>query len=172
MYAFVFKANPYHDERGRFSTESKAKSVSPWGSSSSSSNVVESKGADGSEWVEFRDKEGRGSLMMSRSDGGAFQVRESEVSVEQRGKGIGKSLYKAAMAYARRRKVDLTSDLALSESANGVWESLKREGYPVQRQPFVKLENGKYRSYRQEDFGGVRVDIPTGVAPWRFKGSK
>lgn len=160
MYAKILKANPNHDSLGRFSSEENA---------INSHEVEESTGTDGSEWVTIKDKSGRGSLMMSRTGGGDFQVRESLVHEDHRGKGVGSSLYKAAFKFADGKSADVTSDLAVSESANRVWESLQKSGYSVHKQPDVRMDHGKLRSFSAQDFAGVRLDLPSGIPPWRYK---
>lgn len=162
MFARILKANSNHDELGRFSSKENAVAYS----------VSESSGADGSQWVTIADSNGRGSIQLSSKEAGVYQVRESLVELAHRGRGVGKALYKKAMDYAEKHNADLTSDEALSESANRVWESLARDGYRVSRQPDVRLSNGKLRSFEDQEFAGVKVSMPTGIPPWRFHGKK
>lgn len=158
----ILKANPYHAADGKFS------------SATGKVNVTESAGTGMSfTTLAVQNDKGAvvGELQMSEKDGAnTYQIRESRVDEDARGAGHGKALYRAAFAQASKKNMSLTSDLAVSDSADRVWQSLQKEGYPVTRNPGAKFENGKWYAHKSLDIAGIDLTIPSGEPMWTFSG--
>mgnify|MGYP003671887582 CR=1 FL=1 len=74
----------------------------------------------------------------------------------KRGKGEGKGLYLSAINEAKKRKLStLVSDESVTPDAATVWESLKRDGFPV-----VKNKDARFIRDNNGGFWGVDNDLP------------
>lgn len=66
-----------------------------------------------------------------------LEVAGARVVPEQRGKGLGTDLYKAAVDYAEKRGKTLVSAPIVSEDAARVYDSLAKQGYKIEKNPNV-----------------------------------
>lgn len=62
----------------------------------------------------------------------------SQLTPDNRGKGIGKNLYKAAIAEAEKRKLKFVSDESVSDDALRVYKALEKEGYVFEYNKNIK----------------------------------
>lgn len=76
-----------------------------------------------------------GAELHVRANGPDFKVISVEAPTAMRGQGVGKALYRAMFTEAQRQGKGAISDLTVEEPAARVWESLKREGFPIEKNP-------------------------------------
>lgn len=86
----------------------------------------------------------RGNVLLFRVGAAELsaQVGASDLEVigvdspeNMRGQGVGKALYRALFQEAQKMGRGVISDVTVEEPAARVWESLKREGYPIVKHP-------------------------------------
>lgn len=85
-------------------------------------------------------------------DGQAVRIKSSHVNEANRGQGNGVDLYKTLIDDAHAKGLHVISDNTVSESAQHVYEALKRRGYDVRQNP-------NYGT-RQSTGGGSLYSIP------------
>lgn len=89
-----------------------------------------------------------GSISVNRRDDlGGYQIENS--SVEDKGKGIGKQMYKALIEISDK---PIISDSSLTPEAKGVWDSLVKEGLAV-----FNEKTNKYFSVQQNTALGLKT---------------
>lgn len=71
-------------------------------------------------------------------EGNKARVINSKVGLDQRGKGIGKALYKAAIEDSLKKGLQFESDSIVSNNALNVYKALEKEGYKFKFNPKVK----------------------------------
>lgn len=79
-----------------------------------------------------------GAELSAQVAGSDLRVIMVEAPVQMRGQGVGKALYRALFQEAQRMGKGVVSDATVEEPAARVWESLKREGYPIVKHPKAK----------------------------------
>jgi len=95
--------------------------------------------------------------IMGGIEGGDFVIGGASIKdPSKRGKGEGKGLYLAAIDEAKKRNLKkLVSDESVTPDAARVWESLKKDGFPV-----VKHKDARFIDDKQGGFWGVDGDLP------------
>jgi len=86
-----------------------------------------------------------GAELHARLTGSDFKVISVDSPEAVRGQGVGKAMYRALFEEAERQGKGVISDLTVEEPAARVWESLKREGFPIQKHPqaeMIELDDG------------------------------
>jgi hypothetical protein len=89
-------------------------------------------------------------------EGNKARVINSVVGLNDRGKGIGKSLYKEAIEDAHKKGLKFESDSIVSDDALRVYKSLEKEGYKFKYNPNVektlmKHEGNNYHGLKSTD---------------------
>ncbi|HLX55350.1 MAG TPA: GNAT family N-acetyltransferase, partial [Aquella sp.] len=84
-----------------------------------------------------------GSVMPTNSlgmmkQGNNARVINAKVGLEDRGKGIGKELYKTAIEQANAKGLNFVSDTNVSDAAMNVYKALEKEGYKFKFDPNMK----------------------------------
>ena len=135
-------------------------------------DTVDREGVNGSVWsiitVRVNDKKVGEMEMQFNPQTQSYQVREIKVDEAQRGKDLGKELYKAGMIHAVSKGVGFTSDVAVSRSADNVWSSLKKEGWPVRKHEGAVLRQGeeKWHVERLQIVGNASLSIRVNENVW------
>ena len=141
------KMNTNHDARGRFGSGGAIGGSGGGGAEAVMTDTVDREGVNGSVWsiisVRVNDKKVGEMEMKFNPQTQSYQVREVKVDEAQRGKDLGKELYKAGMIHAVSKGVGFTSDFAVSRSADNVWSSLKKAGWPVRKHEGAVLRQGE-----------------------------
>ena len=89
--------------------------------------------------VSLKDASGKeiGTAMLRVAEGNGerrLQVAISQIDASEQGKGYGKQMYRDIISYARDHGFDrVESDTNRTDPANGVWESLRKSGIPVEK---------------------------------------
>lgn len=87
-----------------------------------------------------------GAELHTREAGSYFKIISVDSPQAMRGQGVGKALYRALFTEAQRQGKEVISDLTVEEPAARVWESMKREGFPIEKHPqaeTVEIEPGE-----------------------------
>ena len=71
-----------------------------------------------------------------------YYITMSFVDPERRGQGLGKQLYRNLFSHGAKHGLRVHSDDHVSNSATGVWESLKKEGHDIRKHPAARQTSG------------------------------
>ena len=95
--------------------------------------------------------------IFANAEGDSFVIGGALIKDEaKRGKGEGKQLYLATIEEAKKRNLKtLASDESVTPDAARVWESLKKDGFPV-----VKNKGARFIDDKTGGFWGVDDDLP------------
>jgi GNAT superfamily N-acetyltransferase len=80
-----------------------------------------------------------GAELHVRHAGPDLKVISVDSPEDMRGQGVGKALYRALFTEAQRLGMGVVSDLTVEEPAARVWESMKREGFPIEKHPKAEM---------------------------------
>jgi predicted GNAT family acetyltransferase len=71
-----------------------------------------------------------------------YTVRQSQLSQENKGKGIGAGMYRQLFEKAKKEGATVRSDSGMTEASIAVWRRFKELGYPIVEHPMERMPSG------------------------------